>query len=293
VDGFILHIANSLWAQEGHPFLESFLEVVEQQYGAGVHRVDFVNQPDQAGERINQWVSDQTHEKIKDILPPGVLDSLTRLVLANAIYFNAAWMVPFDEASTAEGTFTLLDGGQTRVPFMNRQGTFLYATGADYQIIELPYIGGQLVMDILVPDTGAFHDVEVILDSIWLSEALESVESAELRLSMPKFEVASEFQLGQALQRLGMISAFGAEADFSGMDGTLELFLKEVLHKSYVRVDEAGTEAAAATAVVVAAKAMPTGIIELTLDRPFIFLIRDKPTQATLFVGRVLNPLDE
>jgi len=222
---------------------------------------------------------------------------LTRLVLANAIYFNAAWMHPFEESATQDGTFYLLGsgsrhGGEVTVPMMQQMESMGYAQGDGYQIVERAYVGGSMAMDIILPAQGSFEAIEGALDAGWLQSALADLHYGQVWLSMPRFEFESEIGLSQVLIAMGMPSAFGDQADFSGMDGTRDLFISDVVHKAFVSVDEEGTEAAAATAVVMAATSMPEVLGEVSVDRPFIFLIRDLQTGAVLFVGRVMNPAE-
>ncbi|MBT9164007.1 MAG: hypothetical protein DDT24_00934 [Chloroflexi bacterium] len=234
---------------------------------------------------------DQTEGRIEDLIPQGVIDVLTRLVLTNAIYFNAAWQHPFIEAMTEDGLFYLVDGGEVTVPMMRQTESFGYAEGEGYQAVELLYDGGELSMMILLPQAGDFRAFEEALDAQAVDEIIERLERRQVALSMPRFEFDSRFSLRATLAAMGMPAAFSAEgADFSGMTGNRELFIHDVIHKAFVSVDEAGTEAAAATAVVVGIVAMPPEPVEVTVDRPFIFLIRDIETGTILFVGRVLNP---
>jgi serpin B len=290
-DRFRLNIVNSLWGQQDYHFLPEYLDLLALHYGAGLRLLDFQAQPERSREVINDWVSEQTEERIEDLLPQGVIDVLTRLVLVNAIYFNAAWANQFDEKDTREASFDLLDGSEIKVSMMNQEAHFGYFRDEDYQVIELPYQGWELSMVILLPDEEHFEAFEAGLDENWLEGALTNLQHTNLDLSMPKFTYESEFMLSQALRQLGMTNAFDErQADFSGMDGSRELYLKEVLHKAFVAVDEEGTEAAAATAVVVGVTSMPPPPVKVEVDRPFIYLIRDMETNTILFLGRVLNP---
>ena len=285
-----LHIANATWGDTEYRFLGDYLDTLARNYGAGLQLVDFRGQPDEARETINSWVEDQTNNRIKDLIPEGAIDALTRLVLTNAIYFKASWLSPFDKELTEQGTFHLLDGGTSQVTMMTVHGADArYGTGPSLQAAELAYLGNQISMLVIVPDEGSFDDVEGRLDAATLSQVLGGLQNASLNLTMPKFEFEWEMSLVEPLETLGMKSAFEAEADFSGMDGTRNLVITDVLHKSFVSVDEDGTEAAAATAVIVGETAAPQQV-ELIIDRPFIFLIRDHETGAILFVGRVLTP---
>jgi serpin B len=288
---FRLNIANSIWGQRGYDFLPEFLDTLALNYGAGLRIVDYIEATEEARQLINQWVSDQTEGKIKDLIQPGVLDEMTRLVLANAIYFNAGWFFPFLEEETHEGTFQLIDGGQVSVPMMSQTETLRYFEGDGYQVVELPYVGREMAMVILLPEKGMFEVFEMGLNSEQLAEIFENLDYQSVALTMPKFKYESEFSLQETLIEMGMRSAF-ADADFSGMDGTHDLFISEVVHKAFVSVDETGTEAAAATAVIVSLTAAPSAPVEVRVDRPFIYMIRDLKTGSLLFVGRVLNPTE-
>jgi serpin B len=288
--GFRLNVANAIWGQAGYQFLPAFLDLLAGNYGAGLRLLDFVAGPEEARVAINDWVSQQTEERIQDLIPPGLITPLTRLVLTNAIYFNAAWATPFEAELTENGPFTLLDGSEVMEPMMRQTGSLGYAEGPGYQAVELPYDGHELSMVILLPEAGEFEAFEEGLGAGQVESILEGLAYRQVALTMPKFEFESEFSLAQALAALGMPAAFSGDADFSGMDGGRDLFISEVVHKAFVSVDEAGTEAAAATAVIVAVTGMPEAPVEVSLDHPFIFFIRDIQTGAILFVGRVVDP---
>jgi len=290
-EGFRLNIVNSIWGQTGYSFLPQFLDILAQNYGAGLRLLDFVKAPEESRGLINDWVSDETEGKIEDLLPPNSITPLTRLVLTNAIYFNAAWLHPFEEELTHDGPFNLLDGGQVTVPMMEQTEFFGYAQGEGYQAVELPYDGEELSMVILLPEAGRFEEFARALDAQRVASILQDINPEKVHLTMPKFTYESGFRLKETLAAMGMPAAFTATAaDFSGMTGTCELFIGDVIHKAFVSVDEAGTEAAAATAVVVATSAPPSPVIEVTADRPFVFTIRDIETNAILFLGHVANP---
>jgi len=289
-EGFRLNIVNAIWGQKGYSFLSTFLDVLAENYGAGLRILDFIAETEKSRLIINEWVSNQTEQRIKDLIPQGAIDALTRLVLTNAIYFNAAWENPFDEDITADGLFHLLDGGQVSVPMMRQTESFSYTEGEGYQAVELLYDGGELSMVILLPEAGNFEAFEEGLQTQQVSDIISGLQPTEVALTMPRFEFDSEFGLKDTLAGMGMPIAFTENADFSGMTGKRELLISDVVHKAFVAVDEAGTEAAAATAVIMALTAVPEPPVEVTLDRPFIFLIRDIETGAILFVGRVLNP---
>jgi serpin B len=288
--GFKLNIANAIWGQEGYEFLSEFLDILAQNYGAGLRLLDYAGDPEGSRQTINDWVSDQTEGKIEDLIPPGVIDATTRLVLANAIYFKANWMHQFEERDTMDGQFKLLDGSLVQVPMMYQGETFRYAEGSGFQAIELPYVGEQMAMVIILPDEGEFEAIERGLDANSLGQIVVDLDFTSLELTMPKFEYESEFGLSKTLIEMGMPTAFGEGADFSGMDGTRNLYIKEVIHKAFVAVDEEGTEAAAATAVIIAEMSVMVPEIEMTIDSPFIYAIRDVETGSILFLGRVMDP---
>jgi serpin B len=289
-EGFRLNIANAIWGQQDYEFLDPFLDVLATNHGAGLRVLDFAAAPEESRLTINDWVSEKTEGKIEDLIPQGLIGPLTRLVLTNAIYFNAAWASPFEEGATEEGPFTLPDGTEVTVPLMRQTESFGYAEGEGYQAVELPYDGRELSMVILLPSREGFEAFEESLDGERLQAIVEDLEYGQVFLTMPKFEFDSGFSLKEALIAMGMPAAFSAEADFSGMTGDRALSIADVIHKAFVSVDEEGTEAAAATAVVMVESAMPGQPVEVTVDHPFIFLIRDIQTGTILFVGRVLDP---
>ncbi|MFW5893890.1 MAG: serpin family protein, partial [Verrucomicrobiota bacterium] len=287
---FRLHIVNQLWGQEDYEFLPDFLDTLAVNYGAGLRLMDFESVPDSSRIEINEWVADQTGQRIKDLVPQGGIDTLTRLVLTNAIYFNAAWDSPFEVANTAEGTFAQLDGTEITVPMMSQEQVYPYVERDNVKAVELPYDGNELSMILLVPEPGTFADFEDTLTSDELNLLIGSLAATNLRLSLPKFEYNAKLSLAQTLAAMGMPAAFATEANFSGMDGTRDLQISDVFHKAFIAVDESGTEAAAATAGVVGTTSIPDEPLVFSIDRPFLFLIRDRKTGAILFLGRVTAP---
>ena len=289
--GFRLNIVNAIWGQEGYEFLIEYLDTLAMNYGAGIRLLDFVVDPEGSRYTINQWVSEQTEGRIDELIPQGIIDSLTRLVLTNAIYFNAAWEYTFDESWTEPGIFHTHAGERVEVPMMKQVKGFAYDSGDGYQAVELPYSGRELSMLILVPDGGKFDEFENLLDRDFVENVIDRLEQKQVALWMPKFEVENRLRLADTLSAMGMPTAFSMQADFSGMDGTKDLFIMDVIHQAFVSVDEAGTEAAAATAVVMTLKSAPIeDPVELNIDRPFVFMIRDKQTDTILFLGRMLDP---
>jgi serpin B len=289
-EGFRLNIVNAIWGQKDYQFLSTFLDLLAENYGAGLRTLDFANAPEESRLTINNWVSDQTEGRIEDLIPQGLIDILTRLVLTNAIYFNAAWQYPFSEEVTRDGSFYLLNGKEVTVPMMSQTELLGYAEGDSYQAVELPYDGGELSMVIFLPQDSHFEAFEEALDAQRLDAIVKDLESRQVALTMPRFEFESRFSLKEILAAMGMPIAFSEGADFSGMTGGHDLFISEVVHKAFVSVDEAGTEAAAATAVIMTLTALPPAPVEVNINRPFIFLIRDIETETILFVGRIVNP---
>ncbi|MFP3896684.1 MAG: serpin family protein [Anaerolineales bacterium] len=288
-EGFRLHIANAVWGQEGYEFLSDFLQTLAENYGAGLRVLDFKTEPEESRTIINDWVAEETEERIEDLLPPGAIDPSTVLVLTNAIYFNAAWQHPFQEGATEDGTFYLPNGQEVTVPMMKQEKFLAYGEGEDYQALELPYEGEELSMVILLPQEGDFEEFEGTLDARRIETIVQDMEFTNVALAMPKFSFEWDASLKDTLEAMGMPAAFDAGADFSGMTGSPDLFIDDVVHKAFVAVDEEGTEAAAATGVVMAESA-PASPVEFTVDRPFIFLIRDRETGTILFIGRVMDP---
>ena len=292
--GFRLNIVNAIWGQKDYKFLSSFLDLLAENYGAGLRVLDFMNDPNASRETINQWVSDQTEGRIKDLIPEGSITPLTRLVLTNAIYFNAAWLSPFEEGATdPNGTFHLADGTSVTIPMMRNTESYGYMKSGNTLAVELPYDGFELSMVIMTNTTGNFSDFENALTFPSVEAILDELQYTQVALTMPKFEFESQFGLKEALQSMGMVIPFTpGEADFTGISTAEALQIDDVIHKAFVSVDEAGTEAAAATAVIVGTTSMPAEPVTVTLDQPFVFLIRDIQTGAILFIGRVMNPAE-
>ena len=292
-----LHIVNAIWGQENYEFRKSFLDTLAEHYGAGLRIVDYRNNPEAARITINDWVSRETKEKITELIPQGMINELTRLVLTNALYFKAAWEKPFSKDSIGLRPFHLLNGNETKVYMMKQTNTFPYIERNDYQAVELPYNSQGISMVVILPSARKFTEFEGNLDFSQLRNILSSLDDVRVRLSIPKFKLESYFQLDKALSLMGMPVAFDwKKADFTKMTTEKKepLHIGTVLHKSFIDVDEKGTEAVAATAVVMMTGAAPGSKPDepkiMTVDRPFIFLIRDIETGTILFLGRVLNP---
>jgi len=285
------NIANAVWAQKDFHFEQSFLDTLSANYNAGLKLVDF-NKPEDARALINLWVAAQTNNKIQELIPEGLLDQMTRMVLTNAIYFKGAWSNQFEEKDTEDGSFTLLDGSSKTVPFMHGNFTLSALVSDKIQAIRLPYEGGTYAMAAIMPLEN-FADFEAQLTAADLEQLLNSLQSssAMVDLSMPKFQAESRFGLGEILAGLGMPDAFDAQkADFSGMTGKPDLMISSVLHQATIDVNEEGTEAAAATAVAMSLTSMPGQSYTIRLDKPFIYVIYETTTNTITFMGRVVNP---
>ncbi len=288
-----LSIANALWGQKSCGFLKEFLDLTRSRYGAGLNEVDFKKATETARKTINAWVEKQTRDKIKNLIKPGVLNALTKLVLTNAIYFKGNWTLKFEEQQTREEPFTLANGSKLDVAMMHQTAEFRYTQGDDFQALELPYAGERLSMMVLLPvkfDGLAAFEKRLTTENLarWLS----TLRHQEVVVAIPKFKMTWEFRLDRVLKSMGMAGAFSQGADFSGMTGRKDLFISAVLHKAFVDVNEEGTEAAAATGVLMELKAAipvrPPPVFRA--DRPFVFLIRDVRSGSILFIGRVADP---
>jgi serpin B len=287
--GCHLALANAIWHQTGYPIEASFVDTLKDRLGAEVRDVDFAKAPEQAVKAVNDWVAKATRDKIKDVLSPGLLHPMTRVLLANAIYFKARWQEQFIDGLTRPEPFRLLDGGSAQVPMMHNGGHFAYARDRELQALQLPYSGGNLAMIVLLPDAGKFEKVVKELNGSHLEGLIAAMEPRQTQLSLPKFRVESAFMLASPLRALWIIRAF-ERGDFSRVSPEPGFFLSEVLHKTFVDVDEKGTEAAAVTIPMLAGSAPPRDLVQFHVDRPFLFLIRDLPTGTPLFMGRVVDP---
>jgi serine protease inhibitor len=290
-----LNVANALWAQQGYTFLDSFLNVLKTDYGAGLNQVNFKGATEAARLTINQWVEKKTQDKIKDLLQPGALRSDTRLVLTNAIYFKGDWETQFDKAQTKNEVFFLSPAQTATTPLMHREGSFSYFNGGTFQALEIPYKSKELSIIIFLPkDRSGLSALEQSLTASNLQQWLHQLGPVpKVIVTLPKFKSTQQFELGATLRAMGMPAAFGAGADFSGMTGKRDFAISEVIHKAYIDVNEEGTEAAAATAVTMRTMAMRP--VEqappiFRADHPFVFLIRDNRSDSILFMGRMANP---
>jgi serpin B len=287
----LLRIANQSFAQSGFPWEAAYLDALAARFGAGVRLVDYANDYEAARRAINAWVDERTERRIPELLEAGTLDDLTRLVLVNAIYLKAAWFSPFEEEASGPGGFYLLDGSRIDVPTMHHTAGFRYAVGGDWQAVELPYVGRQLAMLIIVP--GNLPAFEAALDGAALDAIVSELEDQRVKLSLPRFGIESKLDLNAVLTAMGMPLAFDPDrADFSGITAIRDLYISGVIHQANIDVDEEGTEAAAATGVVMGLTSMPPEPVPVTVDHPFLFALRDLETGAILFLGRVVEPMD-
>jgi serpin B len=289
-----LKTGNALWVQQDYPFLGEYTESVEKYYGGKASNVDFIEETEKSRETINSFIEEQTNDKIKDLIPAGVLNSMTRLVLTNAIYFKGTWEWQFDKGDTNEEDFKITPTNIVKTDMMYMKpdkARFNYADTDELQILELPYKGEKISMLILLP-TENLESIEPTLTAEKLNEYKSQMEETNLdAIYLPKFEFDSKYFMKDALSALGMPTAFSSNADFSGMTGNKDLFISEVIHQAYVKVDEEGTEAAAATAIVVETTSAGPGDSKIfRADHPFIFIIQEKETGNILFIGRVTDP---
>ncbi len=297
-EDFILRSADSLWAQQGFPWLPDYLALAESM-NTPIQMVDYTVDAETVRQQINAWIEDQTEDRIQDLIPAGVLNAMTRMVIANAVYFNAKWMVEFDPAMTGDAAFTLLDSSTVSVPMMVGSSTGMEVAFVDadgYTAVALPYRDGNHRMLLLVPDAGQFASFEAGLNAEQFRAIKAALAPMLAQVILPRFEFEFDLNLNDTLQALGLTDAFLPDAaDFSRMFDTSatpeRLFISDVLHKAFVKVDEAGTEAAAATTIIMQTTSAPINQpVQVLIDRPFYFAIEDTRTDTILFLGRVLNP---
>ncbi|MEW6105793.1 MAG: serpin family protein [Bacillota bacterium] len=290
-----LSVANALWGQVGYKFLPGFLDITNKYYGAGFKEVDYVDDGnrEQARQMINEWVEAKTNDKIKDLIQPDDLSALTRLVLTNAIYFKGKWEIQFEPEATKPMPFRISAKEKADVPMMHQVAKFNYAENDQAQILEMPYTGGALSMVVLLPKPGyELARLEGMLRPEVLQSWISRLSREKVEVFLPRFKLERRFLLNKELQDLGMIDAFDeVAADFSGMAPGRDLYISRVIHKAFVEVNEEGTEAAAATAVVMSGKSiMLDKPLVFCADRPFVFLIRDLRSGSILFMGRLVDP---
>ena len=290
-EGYQLSTANRLWGQQGYGFLPEFLDVTRLNYGAELAQVDFIGATEPTRQTINHWVEEQTQQKIKNLLPPGAVTPDTRLVLTNAIYFKSDWKYQFDPDLTKQAPFWTTPYEQVNVSMMNQLSELKHAAFPTFQMLELPYTSEDMSMIALLPnERDGLDELEASLTAETLGQSADQMVSKEVSVSIPKFGMTQTFGLSSVLSSLGMSDAFDPmAADFSGMNGEGNLYISGVLHKAFINLDEEGTEAAAATGVVVGATSISPPIPRFNADHPFVFVIRDNLTESILFMGRVAD----
>nr|WP_246242304.1 serpin family protein [Flexivirga aerilata] len=285
----VCEAANSLWPDKSLQVSRDFLRQLATGYGAGAHLEDYRNDPDGARKAINAWVSERTRSLIPELLGPRDVTTLTRLELVNALYLKAAWAKAFD-APSAPAAFTTASGGSVQTPYLGAEGRYAVARGDGWVSVSVPYLGDGMAMTVVLPDQGRFAAVRGALPKV-LGAALATALAGRVRLTMPPFAIDTRSPLAPALQGLGVTRLFGGGADLSGIAGAPgDLKVQSVVHQSVVKVDQHGTEAAAATGVGVQAGAVPGMIDRIVVDRAFLFVIHDNQTRAPLFLGQISDP---
>jgi serpin B len=282
--------ANSLWGQRDLAWEQPFLDVLARDFGTGMRVVDYVGAREAARSAINDWVSQQTHSRIPKLVPPGAIGAGTRLILANALYFKAPWQTPFGSANTRKTPFHRLDGSVVSTDLMSARAGNRFTSGPGWAAADLPYGRGQLAMAVVVPETGRFAEVERSVTGEWLTRLLTGLQRSPVQVGLPRWTFRTQVELGPALAGLGMPLALTDDADFGAMTTQAPLKISAVLHEGFIAVDEAGTEAAAATAVAIRLSALAAEPRSVVADRPFLYIIHDVPTGTPLFIGRVLDP---
>ncbi len=295
---YTLRTANALWAEETYPFLPEYIDTAERYYAANATNLDFVGAPEESRRTINRWVEEQTEDKIRDLLPTGSITPLTRLVITNAIYFKGTWVTQFDANETTEDDFDVSQNETVRVPMMQRtdeDAVYPYTETDTLQVLAMPYAhesGRELSMLVILPKDGNLTVAEEALDAERISGMRLSLASQRVDVYFPKFTLETEYSLPETLAAMGMPTAFTGAADLSGMDGTKNLFVSDVVHKAFVDVNEEGTEAAAATGVVISLTSVREDATPVfKADHPFVFLIQENETGNILFMGRVIRPV--
>jgi serpin B len=290
-----LYLANSLWAQQAYDFVPDFFALTRDNYGASLEKVDFSARPNAAREAINAWTARKTNDRIKELIAPNFIRPETTLILVNAVYFKGGWHRPFKPVATKAGPFHVQEGRSVEVPFMHQTEPFRFFSDAAVQVLELPYVGEDLSMVVVLPEkVDGLAEVEKTLTPEKLSKWLDRSRRREVVVALPKFKRTCDFDLSPTLTAMGMPLAFDREkADFSGMCPRNGLYLGAVVHQATVEVTEEGTEAAAATDARNEKKSDrpdPADRVEFKADHPFLFLIRHRSSGSILFLGRVTNP---
>ncbi|MBN2127363.1 MAG: serpin family protein [Candidatus Diapherotrites archaeon] len=299
-----LSTANALWAQKDYVFLQEYFDLIEKYYAGKVTNLDFINKTEESRKTINSWVEQKTNNKIKDLIPQGSITGDTKLVLTNAIYFKGNWLHQFKTEKTFQEEFKLNETQSIQTEFMHLKSSelkdeepgkdlFNYMENDSMQMLELEYNEDKLSMLILLPKNN-LNELEEQLNNEKLSELKNSMRKEKVNISLPKFKLETKYFMGQDLSEMGMPTAFSPSADFSGMTGSKDLMISQVIHQAFVEVNEEGTEAAAATAVIMeTTSATPLQPKEFKANHPFIFIIQEKETGNILFIGKLMNPKNE
>lgn len=290
-DTALLRSNNALFMQKDYVFLETFRSIAVGYFGAGIHLLDFMRDTEGSRKQINAWVAGQTDGKIKNLISPGLLDELTRLVLVNTILFKARWDIRFDPARTTKGLFYSSPSDTLQADFMSTDANLLFQQSDEFSSVYLTYAGKRFAMIILMPEgNGNLQALRKELNNGLLAKLMQGYEEQKIRLFLPRFSMKYEVELSAILSAMGMPEAFTDQADFSGMTGKKDLKISKVIHQAVVDVNEEGTEAAAATAVVMRVKSMPAKPKEYRVDRPFLFMICDTRSGGVLFAGSCVYP---
>ena len=291
-EGILLSVANSLWLQKEFDVEQSFQQILRNMYASEIFLVDFQRETENARLTINKWVEQKTQDKIKDLLSPGSINPLVRLILVNAIYFKGKWYSEFDKNLTKEDDFFLPDGEKVKVNMMTKKETCKYAENDELQVLELEYKTSNISMVLFLPrQRNGLSMLESKLNMETMQSLLNSMRMKEIKVFLPRFTFTSQFSLSSVLKTIGMQDAFDPmKADFTGISKSDKLFIFDVLHKAFVEVNEEGTEAAAATGVIVGITCVPAEPVVFRADHPFLFAIRERTAGSILFIGRVYNP---
>ncbi len=282
--------ANSLWVDKTVAVKTPYLDLLGQQYDSGMRRVDFIGQPNPSRLAINAWVEDKTHDKIKDLLLPPDISTDTRFVIVNALYFYGTWATIFPKTGTQPATFHALAGTDVEASMMHKSSTWKHKSTDSVEVLQLPYVMDKLWMTVVLPSLGQFEATRAQVSAAWLARMTDGLTSRYIQLALPKFKIETpQLMLTEGLKAMGMASAFAQTADFSGMTDLKPLFISTVIQKAFIGVDEDGTEAAAATAVIGDTVSLPPTPIPVTVDRPFLYFIQDQ-TGLVLFSGQVVDP---
>ena len=288
---FRLVAANKLWVQAGYTLAPTYVDLLARSLDMTPESVDFTASPEDACRRINQWVGEATFGRIREVITPRNLSKLTRALVANAIYFKARWAETFSAQATHDARFHRLDDSTVMVPTMRQAGYFAYAADDETQLIELPYSNPDVVMDIVLPRRGHFAAVDSMLSMPYFYTLIgEQNKAVYVDLSLPRFRIETSLLLAETLQALGLVDAFRTSADFTALSPEPGFHIDEVLHRTFITVDEEGTEAAAVTIPMMDGAGMPPKAIEVRVDRPFFFVVRDVPSNSILFLGRCVDP---